>query len=71
MKCEGGQPPKLCPQGTLRDDPSATSVDDCEPCPEGYYCPDPYVTGIMNYHCLNVLEPIYSSTILNHNLMNI
>ncbi|KAL8273754.1 hypothetical protein Esti_002354 [Eimeria stiedai] len=30
-----------CPQGTLREEPGATSLDDCVPCPEGKYCTGP------------------------------
>lgn len=28
-----------CPPGTFSDSPSATSEQDCPPCPPGYYCP--------------------------------
>ncbi|XP_063797931.1 uncharacterized protein LOC134965400 [Pseudophryne corroboree] len=42
--CPGMSDPLACPAGTLRTEPGAASVQDCEHCPAGYYCPDPTVT---------------------------
>ncbi|XP_066500606.1 zonadhesin [Hoplias malabaricus] len=46
--CSGTGLPVLCPAGTLRADPGATSVNECKPCAAGTYCPDSRLTGLPN-----------------------
>ncbi|XP_028816958.1 zonadhesin [Denticeps clupeoides] len=43
--CTGSGPPVPCPAGTMRAQPGAAAPSDCEPCPPGYFCPDPRSTG--------------------------
>ncbi|XDA80036.1 hypothetical protein R6Z07F_010029 [Ovis aries] len=38
--CPGGQGALLCPPGTFRTEPGASSRGDCELCPPGHYCPE-------------------------------
>ncbi len=45
-----------CPVGTIRSIPGAAGVDECQPCPGGYYCDTPgqvNATGPCNpgYYC--------------------
>ncbi|XP_075046430.1 uncharacterized protein LOC142107145 [Mixophyes fleayi] len=52
--CPGMSDPLECPAGTLRTEPGAASVQDCQYCPAGYYCPDPAMTlevNIMGIPC--------------------
>ncbi|XP_044928344.1 SCO-spondin isoform X2 [Mustela putorius furo] len=37
--CPGDQGAFLCPPGTFRTKPGASSQEDCELCPPGHYCP--------------------------------
>ncbi|XP_078306274.1 uncharacterized protein LOC132680612 isoform X4 [Panthera onca] len=37
--CPGDQGAFLCPPGTFRTKPGASSKEDCELCPPGHYCP--------------------------------
>ncbi|KAG8568304.1 hypothetical protein GDO81_013953 [Engystomops pustulosus] len=46
--CPGSSDPLACPAGTLRNEPGASSIQDCEICPVGYYCPNPIVTLEVN-----------------------
>ncbi|KAM9299008.1 uncharacterized protein PAF06_016002 [Gastrophryne carolinensis] len=52
--CLGISDPLSCPAGTFRTEPGAASPEDCQPCPEGHYCPDPAATmeaNIMGIPC--------------------
>ncbi|CAK7320737.1 hypothetical protein VULLAG_LOCUS22832 [Vulpes lagopus] len=46
--CPGGRGPFLCPPGTFRTKPGATSQEDCELCPPGHYCPQAELRGHPN-----------------------
>ncbi|XP_067102747.1 uncharacterized protein si:ch211-286b4.4 [Osmerus mordax] len=46
--CSGRGTPILCPGGTLRAQPGAADPRQCEPCPGGRYCPDPWTSGRPN-----------------------
>ncbi|XP_010220890.1 PREDICTED: uncharacterized protein LOC104575253 [Tinamus guttatus] len=46
--CPGKGDAFLCPPGTSRIQPGAASLEDCDPCSPGYYCPDPAQTGLPN-----------------------
>lgn len=46
--CPGGQGALLCPPGTFRTEPGASSQDDCELCPPGHYCPEAEQSGHAN-----------------------
>ncbi|KAM8927608.1 uncharacterized protein RCH25_007839 [Pelodytes ibericus] len=55
-----------CPAGTHRSEQGAASVQDCESCPIGHYCPDPTLTleaNIMGIPCRQGYEcPLGSIT---------
>ncbi|XP_061449373.1 uncharacterized protein LOC133368775 [Rhineura floridana] len=40
----------LCPPGSFRTQPGATSLEECHPCSSGFYCPDPAKSGVPNIH---------------------
>nr|XP_009672374.1 PREDICTED: zonadhesin-like [Struthio camelus australis] len=46
--CPGRGDVFLCPPGTSRIQPGATSLEECDSCSPGYYCPDPAQTGLPN-----------------------
>ncbi|XP_036928145.1 uncharacterized protein LOC119004899 isoform X4 [Acanthopagrus latus] len=46
--CSGSGPPILCPAGTKRPLPGASTPSQCEPCTGGTFCPDPRATGKPN-----------------------
>ncbi|XP_028563977.2 uncharacterized protein LOC114585457 [Podarcis muralis] len=46
--CPGRREAFLCPPGTFRTQPGATSLEDCNTCPSGFYCPDPAKSGVPN-----------------------
>lgn len=46
--CPGGQGALLCPPGTFRAEPGASSWGDCELCPPGHYCPEAEQSGRAN-----------------------
>lgn len=46
--CPGGQGALLCPPGTFRTEPGASSWEDCELCPPGHYCPEAEQRGHAN-----------------------
>nr|XP_038023625.1 uncharacterized protein LOC101804044 [Anas platyrhynchos] len=46
--CPGKGDAFLCPPGTSRSQPGAKSLEECDPCSPGYYCPDPAHTGLPN-----------------------
>ncbi|OXB81276.1 UNVERIFIED_CONTAM: hypothetical protein H355_014320, partial [Colinus virginianus] len=46
--CPGKGDAFFCPPGTSRVQPGAKSLEDCDPCSAGYYCPDPAQTGLPN-----------------------
>ncbi|XP_060107672.1 uncharacterized protein LOC132580697 [Heteronotia binoei] len=48
--CPGSRGAFLCPPGTFRVQPGATSLEECTLCPSGFYCPDPVVSGMPNIH---------------------
>ncbi|XP_045653112.1 multiple epidermal growth factor-like domains protein 11 [Ursus americanus] len=46
--CPGDQGAVLCPPGTFRIKPGASSQEDCELCPPGHYCPQAELRGHAN-----------------------
>ncbi|GCB79698.1 hypothetical protein scyTo_0016994, partial [Scyliorhinus torazame] len=46
--CPGKGGLAFCPGGTLGNQAGAAFYKDCQPCPPGYYCPDPRETGQPN-----------------------
>ncbi|CAH1797049.1 unnamed protein product [Owenia fusiformis] len=40
MYCDEGQEPSLCPAGRMRPNQGAGSWVECEPCRDGFYCPN-------------------------------
>ncbi|XP_062995184.1 uncharacterized protein LOC134407377 [Elgaria multicarinata webbii] len=48
--CPGRKDAFLCPPGSFRTQPGATSLEECKPCPSGFYCPDPEMSGVPNVH---------------------
>ncbi|XP_021231889.1 SCO-spondin-like isoform X4 [Numida meleagris] len=46
--CPGKGDAFFCPPGTSRVQPGAKSLEECDPCSPGYYCPDPAQTGLPN-----------------------
>ncbi|CAM4616195.1 unnamed protein product [Lepidochelys kempii] len=46
--CPGKGDRFLCPPGTFRTQPGAASLEECDPCSPGCYCPDPAETGLPN-----------------------
>ncbi|XP_053125640.1 multiple epidermal growth factor-like domains protein 6 isoform X2 [Hemicordylus capensis] len=48
--CPGAEDAFLCPAGSFRTQPGATSLEECSPCPAGFYCPDPAKSGVPNIH---------------------
>lgn len=50
--CPGRRDAFLCPPGSFRTQPGATSLEECDLCPSGFYCPDPIKTGVPNSHAI-------------------
>ncbi|XP_040546472.1 zonadhesin-like isoform X6 [Gallus gallus] len=46
--CPGKGDAFFCPPGTSRVQPGAKSLEECDPCSAGFYCPDPAQTGLPN-----------------------
>ncbi|XP_042328221.1 uncharacterized protein LOC121933064 [Sceloporus undulatus] len=48
--CPGRREAFLCPPGSYRTQPGALTLEECQPCPSGFYCPDPTKSGVPNIH---------------------
>ncbi|KAL2085398.1 hypothetical protein ACEWY4_018718 [Coilia grayii] len=46
--CSGSSLPVLCPAGTFRSQPGASSATHCARCDPGTYCPNPHTSGVPN-----------------------
>ena len=63
--CEEGRPPTNCPINYYQNSVGSKALQDCLPCPAGYYCNIPGMSDFsssecpMGYYCLEGQSPMY------------
>lgn len=65
--CLAGDEPRLCPAGTMRDTPGASSSQKCPLCRDGYYCPnDTKNTQVRVFSRKQIFNILYFTKYLYH-----